>query len=229
MSKPHIHKLTLILTFAVFVIVFSASFAQALEVEYPELPGGVRITDETNLPELINYIYTFSLYIVGLIGLGVLTYAGLRWMTSVGNPSAQADAKDQITQAVIGIILLLGSYLLLYTINPALLRLPEAGEILPPLGIELPPSPPEEECPNPAETYCGDIPEECPNTGCPNCPPDPDTYCCGDIPEGCDNEGCKTPQEECCYVIFGLPERHCEISEWWRCDTPAWCRPPEPI
>jgi len=42
-------------------------------------------------------------------------------VTSAGNPSAMSDANDQIFSALIGLVLLLGSWLILTTINPQLI------------------------------------------------------------------------------------------------------------
>lgn len=56
----------------------------------------------------------------------VLIYAGFRYYTSFGNPAAHKDAKDWISSAFLGLAILLGSYLILTTINPQLvfLKLP---------------------------------------------------------------------------------------------------------
>ena len=68
-------------------------------------------------------IYTFALMIAGLAAFGGIIYGSLKYILSAGNIGSQQDAKDQITQAVLGIILLLGSFLILYTINPDLVNL----------------------------------------------------------------------------------------------------------
>ena len=57
------------------------------------------------------------------LAVGVIVWAGLRYTLAAGNPSTQSDAKDQILQAILGLILLFGAYLILYTINPNLVNL----------------------------------------------------------------------------------------------------------
>ena len=50
---------------------------------------------------------------------------------SAGSPSGQSDARDQITQALLGLTLLLGAYIVLNTVNPSLtsFNLPQLKEI----------------------------------------------------------------------------------------------------
>ena len=66
--------------------------------------------------------------IVGLFAFGGIVYGALKYILSAGNVGSQQDAKDQITQAVLGLVLLLGAFIILYTINPSLtlLRNPNA-------------------------------------------------------------------------------------------------------
>ncbi|MBI3046209.1 MAG: hypothetical protein HYY86_01520 [Candidatus Harrisonbacteria bacterium] len=73
-------------------------------------------------------IYQFGLMIVGLLAFGGIVYGALKYILSAGNVGSQQDAKDQITQAVLGLVLLLGAFIILYTINPSLtfLRNPNA-------------------------------------------------------------------------------------------------------
>ena len=68
-------------------------------------------------------LYQFGLMIAGLAAFGSIVYGALQYVLSAGNSSLQGDAKDQITQAILGLVLLLGAYLILYTINPNLVNL----------------------------------------------------------------------------------------------------------
>ena len=86
-------------------------------------------------------LYQFSLMAAGILGFGAIVYAGFRYTLQAGNPSAQGDAKDQITQALLGLLLLLGAYLILNTINPNLTKLEIKG-LTPIKQTEVPASPP---------------------------------------------------------------------------------------
>jgi hypothetical protein len=68
-------------------------------------------------------LYQFGLMIVGLVAFGAIIYGAVLYTLSAGNVGNKEDAKDQMLQAVLGLLLLLGAYLLLYTINPNLVNL----------------------------------------------------------------------------------------------------------
>lgn len=90
-------------------------------LSYPTLPGG--ITVGTTIPEYVRYAFNFSLFI-GLVGaVLVLIYNGFRYLTSRGNPSVLREAKEKIVSVFVGLAILMGAYLILFTINPALVKL----------------------------------------------------------------------------------------------------------
>jgi hypothetical protein len=90
-------------------------------VSYPDLPGAP--DPAAGIPQYIKYIFIFSLSTVGVIALIAMIIAAFQYVTSVGNPQKAAAAKDRIASALLGMLLLLGSYVLLNTINPDLLKL----------------------------------------------------------------------------------------------------------
>ena len=51
-----------------------------------------------------------------------ILWAGFLWLTSAGNASKAGQAKSMITNAVVGAILLFAAYLILYIINPDLVK-----------------------------------------------------------------------------------------------------------
>ena len=68
--------------------------------------------------DLITQYLVFAMGAAGLLAFGVVVWAGVKYILAAGNPGTQSDAKDQIWQAVIGILLLAGAGLVLTTINP---------------------------------------------------------------------------------------------------------------
>ena len=68
-------------------------------------------------------LYQFGLMIAGLAAFGAIVFGSVKYILSAGSITNQQDAKDQITQAILGLILLLGSFIILYTINPNLVNL----------------------------------------------------------------------------------------------------------
>ena len=94
----------------------------SLAVEIPCLSG-------TNCPSAatpagyVARIYQFGLMIAGLAAFGALVFGAIKYILSAGSIVSQQDAKDQMTSAIWGLLLLLGAYLILYTINPDLVNL----------------------------------------------------------------------------------------------------------
>lgn len=115
-------KLTILFSLIAIFLVFSLTFAQErkLEIEYPEIFGLKPETIKTGLPEYAKYLFNFSVLIVGLILFGVLIWGGIRYLTSAGRPAKVSEAKERMTSAFFGAILLLFGYIILITINPQL-------------------------------------------------------------------------------------------------------------
>jgi hypothetical protein len=67
-------------------------------------------------------IYNLALALGGLAAIGIIIFAGVLYITSAGNVSRTREARGWIGNAVIGLILLFGSYLILNTINPQLVH-----------------------------------------------------------------------------------------------------------
>lgn len=79
-------------------------------------------TSVTDLPDYISKIYIFAMGTVGIAALFALVLGGVQYITSTVIEQ-KADAKDRIIKALIGLAIALGSYLILYTINPDLVSL----------------------------------------------------------------------------------------------------------
>ncbi len=116
----------LFLVFLFFLACFPfASVRAELQLRYPELnlPGfriPLRITHDMGLGGLALYIYYFIVIIGGIIAFCALIYGGIRFLISLGSPTAKSEAKKQIIAAFLGLALLLGSWVILHTIDPGL-------------------------------------------------------------------------------------------------------------
>lgn len=114
------------------LIPLSASLAyQQTELTYPtflNLQGPV--TTRSFLSEYIRYIFYAIVGVSGFVCFGSLVYAGALYVTSVGNPNLQKEAKDRIFSSFIGMVIVLSSYLLLNTINPQLINVQVGVESL---------------------------------------------------------------------------------------------------
>jgi TRAP-type C4-dicarboxylate transport system permease small subunit len=122
-----------LISFLFFYFVKGAT--TTLENTYPEV-GGEKITPETDLPHFVNYLFNFAFLAAGVLAFIFLIYGGFRYVTSAGNPTIMKDAKDQIISVLIGIAVLLGSYLILIKINPSFETI-HVGKIEKVTGINL--------------------------------------------------------------------------------------------
>jgi len=68
-------------------------------------------------------LYDFAMGAVGLLALGMIVYGAIEYIINAGNVSRQSEAKDRITQAIYGLVLLLGAVLILRTIRPEITSL----------------------------------------------------------------------------------------------------------
>lgn len=87
------------------------------------LPGISELPKGTELPSYIRYLFIFGLSLIAFLALGQMMLGGLTYILAAGNVAKVETAKDTIKQALLGLGLLLVSYLLLRTINPDLVNL----------------------------------------------------------------------------------------------------------
>jgi len=80
------------------------------------------IIDDTN-PSTGSYferLYEIGVGLAGVLAVLFIVIGGLEYIASAANPSAKESAKKRIWAAIGGLLLALASYLILQTINPAL-------------------------------------------------------------------------------------------------------------
>ncbi len=121
-KKNKLKKIAVSLVLLLFLAFVGFSFVSAQltpEVKYPKI-GEKEITKATSLGEYINYIFSLAIIIGVLITIGVLIYGGFLYLSSTGKPEQMKEATDRIFAAFLGLVILLGSYLILNTVNPQL-------------------------------------------------------------------------------------------------------------
>lgn len=114
-----------------FLTLFLTSSQQALATQFtPQISigtdfqaGEAKNITETSIGEYIAAIYKYAIGIVGILATVILMYGGVRWITSGGNSEKIGDAKAWIGAALSGLVLALASFLILATINPALVEI----------------------------------------------------------------------------------------------------------
>ncbi len=75
------------------------------------------------LARYIKAMYDYGLKAAGILAAVILMGGGLIWLTSAGNESKIGQAKEMIVGAISGLIILFSAWLILNTVNPALLSL----------------------------------------------------------------------------------------------------------
>lgn len=110
-------------------------FALNLEVRYPSIPGvgsleeGQELEDKgERLAFYARYVLRLVFYIVLGVCVVVLIIAGVMYITAGARPTVIVAAKAMVNRALLGLGILVGSYLVLYAINPQLLVLKLAIE-----------------------------------------------------------------------------------------------------
>jgi len=79
------------------------------------IPG---ISSGAGVQVYLSGLYTFLISVVGVVAMGAIVIGGARYLTSAGNPSAIEDAKHTIYSAIIGLLLAITSWVIIWEINP---------------------------------------------------------------------------------------------------------------
>jgi len=109
-------------------LLLSANFALALEVDYPVLATGAKITPTSDLTQYLKYVFDFGMGVGFVAVLVTLAWAGILYLLSPAIPSALEKARDRISGAISGLLILVLFYLIITTINPYL-RFFKLGEL----------------------------------------------------------------------------------------------------
>jgi len=120
---------------------------------------GFESTDTSTLEGFLRGLYLFVMWTVGIAAMFMIMIGGFWYLTSAGNTSRTGEAKKIITNALIGLLVALVTWLLLYVINPDFvnvdLRSLEAIHISSEEGLQYPddpnapPAPPGSDTPRP--------------------------------------------------------------------------------
>lgn len=120
-----LHPYSCIIILLVFLLVgffylqANKTLAVNLEVEYPTISGQTLGAD-TKLPDYVLYLFKAGVFL-GFFSVFIsLVIAGVMYLLSPAKPDLMADAKDRISGAISGLLILALTYLIITTINPQL-------------------------------------------------------------------------------------------------------------
>lgn len=109
--------LALVLLIAPFVVFGADDFVPLAPI--PNLDTGSNAT----LGSYINSLFFLIISVAAMLAVIKVVIGGFQYMTQTSSTSATAKARETIRDAIIGLILLLSSYLILSIINPQILTL----------------------------------------------------------------------------------------------------------
>lgn len=119
---------------ACLIFLFALPIAgQASNIEFSPQAQGLDYTfnssDKTtgNIANYIRAIYKYAIGIVGILAAVVLMIGGVMWVVAGGSATMIGEAKSWIGAALTGLVLALMSYLILATVNPALVNFKTTG------------------------------------------------------------------------------------------------------
>lgn len=102
-----------VLSVNLFLICFNSvsasSFNQGLKSTGQDLGYDVEESSSA-LPQKVGKVLSISTAFLGVIFLGLMIYAGFIWMMARGNEQEVAKAKNMITYAAVGLIVILSAY-----------------------------------------------------------------------------------------------------------------------
>lgn len=85
--------------------------------------GEKKIIDVPYLAEYISGVYRYAVGIASVIAAVMMMVGGFQYLTAGGDASKVAAGKERISNAVVGLFLSLGVYVVLYAVNPDLVAL----------------------------------------------------------------------------------------------------------
>lgn len=112
-------KKYIILSALLFGLLPSVVFAINLNLDYPEF-GGFNLNDNQELYKIVAFFYYFIIGIAGLAAFVMLVWGGVEWLVSGAIPARASEARDRVRNAILGLLLVLASFLIIQIINPEL-------------------------------------------------------------------------------------------------------------
>ena len=111
--------------FSILLVQLSFILPKAVlaSMNYTTLENIPGFESSQNLPAYIEAIYKFGIWTIGISAMLMIVIGGIMYITSAGNTSSTGKAKGIITDALIGIVMALCAWLILYVINPDLVKI----------------------------------------------------------------------------------------------------------
>ncbi|MFH0739603.1 MAG: pilin [bacterium] len=124
-----IKKFLIFFLLAVFLLSPVVGLAQfKLQQTYPTAGGsglgvdanGNPISASKSIPSLVKYLFNLTVWVCILVAIIVLIAGGVQYVTSSGDVGKMTGAKTRIYGSLLGLIILIGAWFVLHTMNPSL-------------------------------------------------------------------------------------------------------------
>jgi len=120
MKKLSTSQIVNILSLAVVFVLALAPVASA-QFNVPS-SGGTGLPNDTSVSGFILKIINIALAVTGLVAVLFLIIGGFRYITSAGNEETAEQAKKIIINAIIGIVVIILSFVIVRVISNALIN-----------------------------------------------------------------------------------------------------------
>lgn len=116
--------LVLVFSFLSYLRLSFAAPPREVETRYPQIPGlsAPPQTVKTMLPDYVKYIFELFIVISGVVVFAAFIRGTIRIYTSIGNPAARRIANEEILSALLGLLIILASFMVSQSINPQLVQ-----------------------------------------------------------------------------------------------------------
>ncbi len=98
---------------------------QTLKFSQPQCEGDK--CEITWIGDYISAIFSYGVGLAAVLAVIMIMVGGFLWLTSGGSPDRVGKAKEFISSALLGLVLALLSFVILYTVNPRLVALESIG------------------------------------------------------------------------------------------------------
>jgi hypothetical protein len=99
------------------IFLFGANFVLGLEANYPEF-FGKSLDDDSSIGDFVCYFFNAGLSIAITLCAIIIAFGGIYYLVSYGRGKFTSEAKDWIKAGILGLLIIVCSSLVIYTINP---------------------------------------------------------------------------------------------------------------
>jgi len=120
MKNVNLVKIVNIVTLVALLVLVAAPLATSAQFDLPDPQGSkTNLPSDTNVSGLLFRVIQIMLAIAGLVAVIFLIIGGFRYITAGGNEEASEAAKKTITNAIIGVVIIILSFVIVRVVANA--------------------------------------------------------------------------------------------------------------